>query len=172
MKKWTLLLLLATAVILSCNRAAYDEAPLPDWSAHKATPAMLAGLDTGRTYLSVYSSIYSLSEHKTHDLTATVSMRNVHPTDTVYLTQADYFNTDGDLVKHYLQFPILIEPLETLEIVINERDRTGGTGATFIVHWSADSTIPPPYFEAVMISTPGSQGLSFTTKGVPIPNEE
>jgi len=163
--------LIIVLTLLGCKHESHSEAPLPDWSAHRATPAMLAGLDTGRTYLSVYSSIYSLSEHKTHDLTATVSMRNINPKDTVYLTQADYYNTDGDLVKYYLQFPVLIKPLETLEIVINERDRTGGTGANFIFHWSADSTISPPYFEAVMISTTGSQGLSFTTKGVSLPNE-
>ena len=33
-------------------------------------------LTKGKTYLSIYSQVYSLSEHRKHNLTVTVSMRN------------------------------------------------------------------------------------------------
>ena len=111
---------------------------------------------SGSTYLSVYSQIYSLTEHLTHDLTATVSMRNINRRDTVYLTGAEYFDTHGNLIRTYFKNTIYIAPMETIEIVIDEHDREGGTGANFIFDWKA---------EAVMISTSGQQGLSFSTQG-------
>ena len=56
--------------------------------------------------------------------------------------------------------------MQTIEIVIDENDIEGGTGANFIFDWLATKSTHAPYFEAVMISTSGQQGLSFTTKGV------
>lgn len=123
-------------------------------------------LKTGHTYLSVYSQIYSTTEHKTHDLTATVSIRNINANDTIFINKADYYNTKGDLIRHYISKPIYVKPMQTIEIVIDEKDKEGGTGANFMFEWQVDNQTSQPYFEAVMISTSGQQGLSFTTKGV------
>ena len=76
-------------------------------------------LEAGETYLSVYSQIYSMTEHRTHDLTVTISMKNTHRTDTVYLTRGEYFNTHGVSVRTYFTAPIFLAPLETVEIVID-----------------------------------------------------
>ncbi|GGD45997.1 DUF3124 domain-containing protein [Muriicola marianensis] len=122
-------------------------------------------LVTGSTYLSVYSQIYSQTEHVTHDLTATVSMRNINRQDTVYLTNAEYFDTHGNLIRTYFKNVIYIAPMETIEIVIDENDREGGTGANFIFDWAIAPGVAEPHFEAVMISTSGQQGLSFATSG-------
>lgn len=59
-------------------------------------------------------------------------------------------------------------PLETVEIVVDETDVEGGTGANFIFEWSKKDSTPEPLFEAVMISTSGQQGLSFTSTGIRI----
>ena len=91
--------------------------------------SVLDSLEQGTTYLSVYSEIYSLSEHRTHDLTATISLRNTHRSDSVFLTKAEYFNTEGDLIRTYFTDPIYLKPMETVEIVIDEIDKEGGTGA-------------------------------------------
>ena len=48
-------------------------------------------LASGETYLSIYSEIYSQTEHITHDLTATISMRNTSREDTIYVERADYY---------------------------------------------------------------------------------
>ncbi|TDQ32223.1 DUF3124 domain-containing protein [Zeaxanthinibacter enoshimensis] len=122
-------------------------------------------LQEGSSYLSVYSQIYSQTEHRTHDLTATVSMRNINKKDTVYIAKAEYFDTKGKLIRTYFNKPIYIAPLETVEIVIDEKDQAGGTGANFLFDWVVKAGVHEPYFEGVMISTSGSQGLSFTTKG-------
>ena len=124
----------------------------------------------GSTYLPVYSQIYQLHGEKTYDLTVTISMRNISPADTVYLFNANYYNTYGDKIRSYIQQPVFLKPLETIEIVIDEADKEGGTGANFIFNWAVKNKNITPLFEAVMISTTGQQGISFLTKGVKIEN--
>jgi hypothetical protein len=122
-------------------------------------------LQMGKTYLSIYSHIYSFSLKNSQNLTAMVSLRNVSTADTIYISKADYYNTKGELIRHYFTKPIYLKPLETVEIVIDESDERGGSGANFIFEWSAKAKTPEPLFEAIMTSLRGSQGLSFTTQG-------
>jgi len=129
-------------------------------------------LITGKTYLSVYPQIYSSTMHKTYDLTTTVSIRNINQKDSVFILNVDYFNTEGKLIRHYFDKPVFVAPMETIEIVIEQLDSEGGTGANFIFDWKIKSNSNEPYFEAVMISTLGSQGLSFTTQGKKIDLKE
>lgn len=166
MKKLSLLIIVI-GVLLSCETKQNKHTkPSSHLESMKWTGSINDSLVSGSSYLSVYSQIYSTTEHKTHDLTATVSIRNVSITDTIYIKNADYYNTKGDLIRHYINQPIFVKPMQTIEIVINEKDKEGGTGANFIFDWYAAKNTHSPYFEAVMISTSGQQGLSFTTKGV------
>ena len=163
--------LLAIALLLSaCSTKETDKYPVKQASwENKATN--IGNFDNyfqGKTYLPVYSHIYHLHEHRTFDLTITVSIRNISQTDSVYILKADYFNTIGENIRQYLKKPIYLSPLETMEIVIEEQDVEGGSGANFVFDWAAVNDKNPPLFEAVMISTYGQQGLSFTTRGVQI----
>lgn len=135
------------------------------WEGRTASSANIGQLDIHSSYLSVYSQIYDRSQDMIYDLTATVSMRNISDQDTVYILRADYYDTNGNLAKDYLKRPIYIKPLETLEIVIKEFDKTGGTGANFVFDWSVTPGGSDPLFEAVMLSS-RQQGVSFTTHGV------
>ncbi len=139
------------------------------WEDHYVNPELLGpqkdSLQTGKTYLSIYSHIYSFSMEKTQNLTAMVSLRNVSDTDTIYISKAKYYNTQGELIRNYFKKPIQLKPLETVEIVIDETDEHGGSGANFIFEWSSKPKTPEPLFEAIMTSLRGSQGLSFTTLG-------
>ena len=137
-----------------------------NWEERKVSLEDSDSLVRGSSYLSVYSEIYQLSEQKTYNLTATVSMRNISSTDSVFILHADYYDTQGKLIRTYLNHPVYVQPLETIEIVIDESDQSGGTGANFIVEWAMPSQGHEPLLEAVMISTTGQQGLSFTTQGV------
>ncbi|WP_318310688.1 DUF3124 domain-containing protein [Flagellimonas crocea] len=136
-----------------------------NWSQRKTSISKADSLLNGVSYLSVYSEIYSETEHRTHNLTSTISMRNTNLRDTIFIRKAEYFDTHGNPIRTYFDFPIHIKPMETVEIVIDEKDRSGGTGANFLFHWSIKPTSHEPYFEGVMISTSGQQGLSFTTEG-------
>ena len=139
------------------------------WEDHYADPEVLGllkdSLQNGKTYLSIYSHIYSFTLEKSQNLTAMVSLRNVSDSDTIYISKADYYNTKGELIRSYFEKPIQLKPVETVEIVIDETDEHGGSGANFIFEWTTKATTPEPIFEAVMTSLRGSQGLSFTTQG-------
>ena len=155
-------------LIAACTDKAPKEVSSVDpinWNNRKAKVFVTDSLVQGTSYLSVYSEIYSETEHRTHNLTSTISMRNTNSQDTIYLNKAEYFDTHGNSIRTYFDFPIYIKPMETVEIVIDEKDRSGGTGANFLFQWSIKPTSHEPYFEGVMISTSGQQGLSFTTQG-------
>lgn len=136
-----------------------------NWAKRTVTHPLPDSLLRGTSYLAVYSQVYSNTEHRTHDLTVTVSMRNTNRSDTIYMDKAEYFDTKGNSIRTYFDKTIYIAPMETVEIVIDEKDQEGGTGANFLFEWRIHAEENEPIFDGVMISTSGQQGLSFATKG-------
>jgi len=164
--KVRLIMLLMGAFLISCAEEKSDVThENVNWENRKINLPSGDSLIDGQTYLSVYSQIYSQSERNTKDLTVTVSMRNTDANNQLFIIDADYYNTKGDLIKSYFDEPIYIDPMETVEIIIDETDQLGGTGGNFIFDWKMYPTATDPSFEAVMISTAGQQGLSFVTIG-------
>lgn len=136
-----------------------------NWSKRSVKYPLGDTVNKGTTYLSVYSQIYSKSEHREHNLTATISIRNINRSDSVFIDKAEYFNTEGHLVRTYFDKRIYVAPMETVEIIIDEKDKDGGTGGNFLFDWTIRPGTDEPFFEGIMISTSGQQGLSFTTHG-------
>lgn len=139
-----------------------------DWESKYSTVTDYDNYVRGKTYLPVYSHIYHRYKNLKIDLTITISIRNISSIDTIYILDADYFNTDGNKIRRYLKKPVFLKPMETIEIIIEEEDREGGSGANFVFDWAKKIDNNLPLFEAVMISTIGPQGLSFSTRGVPV----
>lgn len=154
----------------ACNENDANKYPTTsvNWSDREINMEEIDNCVGGKTYLPIYSHIYHIHEHRTFDLTITVSIRNTSVNDSVYILKADYYNTGGENIRQYLKKPIFLSPLETIEIVIKEQDTEGGSGANFVFDWATVDGKNPPLFEAVMISTHGQQGLSFTTRGLQI----
>jgi len=119
-------------------------------------------------YIPIYSDIYSQSKDVKFNLTATLSIRNTSLRDTMYIQDIDYYDTYGTLVRHYLEEILQLNPLQSIEYVIEEEDTEGGTGANFIVNWGSTKMDLLPVFQGVMISTNGQQGISFITEGISI----
>lgn len=164
-----LLILLSGLIFIACdNRKEISSINQENWKNRIIDLPHIDLLIAGTTYLPVYSQIYGRTEHITHDLTATISMRNTNRNDTIYIMTATYFNTEGHMIRSYFDEPIYLAPMETVEIIIDEIDQEGGTGANFLFDWKTETTACEPLFESVMISTSGQQGLSFTTRGVRI----
>jgi hypothetical protein len=163
-------ILIIALIITACSGKETDKYPVKqiDWASKQANIANYKGYFLGKTYLPVYSHIYHIHEYRTFDLTITVSIRNISLADSVFILKADYYNTIGKNIRQYIKSPIYLKPLETIEIIIAEEDIDGGSGANFIFDWAMINDKNPPLFEAVMISTSGQQGLSFTTTGVQI----
>lgn len=159
-----ILSLLIIALTLGCSHKREMSSINPEnWSKRTIDISKKDSLEYGKSYLSIYSQIYSNSEHKTHNLTAMASMRNTSDSDTIFLLKAEYFDTHGKSIRTYFNKPIYLAPMETTEIIIDESDIEGGTGSNFIIEWKIPKNCPEPLFEGVMNSTMGQQGLSFTT---------
>jgi len=164
MKKYTLVLILSI-LFFGCNEQKEISSTNPEnWLKRRVDISSKDSLEYGKSYLSIYSQIYSNSEHRTHNLTAMVSMRNTSDLDTIYLLKAEYFDTHGKSVRTYFNQPIYIAPMETTEIIIDEVDIEGGTGSNFLIEWKKPKNCPEPLFEGIMSSTMGQQGLSFSTQ--------
>lgn len=167
-----LLFLSVFVLLISCQNPIKKEELEPthqtiDWVVREGLPTKADSLMTfGSTYLPVYSEIYQQNKNFTFNLTATVSIRNISLKDTIYISKADYYDTHGTLIRNYLENTIYVLPMETIEIVVDEEDKDGGTGANFVFDWSMKKNGLEPFFEAIMISTAGQQGLSFTTRGI------
>ena len=167
--KEKIVLLLILASVISCNEQKEISSTNPEnWSQRIIDISQNDSLEFGKSYLSIYSQIYSLSEHSTHNLTAMVSIRNISDLDTIYVVKAEYYDTHGKSVRKYFDQPIFMAPLETIEIIIDEIDITGGTGSNFIFEWKTPKNCPEPLFEGIMNSMREQQGLSFTTQAVRI----
>lgn len=159
-------ILIAVLFLQSCDKEKeYSSVSEVNWKNRMVHSALPDSLIQGKTYLSVYSQIYSETEHRIHSLTATVSIRNINVSDTVYIDKATYFDTHGNAIRTYFNKTIYVAPMEAVEIVIDERDEEGGTGANFLFEWRIKDASNAPFFESVMISTSGQQGISFTTQG-------
>jgi len=123
-------------------------------------------LSEGQTiYVPVYSHIYIGNREKPFLLTATLSIRNVDLKHPISITVVDYYETQGKFLKHHLEKPVTLNPLESIRYIIPERDKTGGSGANFVVEWKSDQMVNPPIVESIMIGAQSSQGISFTSRG-------
>jgi len=116
-------------------------------------------------YVPAYSHIYSGDREKPFLLTVTLSIRNIDPIHQIRLTVVDYYETQGKLLKKKLDKPLTLNPLESLRYVIPESDKSGGSGANFIIEWHSDRPVNQPIIESVMIGARSGQGISFTSRG-------
>lgn len=164
MKK-TIFFLIPFFLIVSCDKPKeVNSINTENWNKRRIDISQKDSLEYGKSYLSVYSQIYSETEHKKHNLTTMVSLRNTSDRDTIYLLKVEYFDTHGVSVRTYFDYPTFMAPMETTEIVIDESDISGGTGSNFIIEWKIPKNCPEPIFEGLMNSMMGQQGLSFTTQ--------
>jgi hypothetical protein len=143
------LALIVTGVITSAGQAAGD-----------------IQLSMGQSvYVSIYSHIYSGLKARPFDLAAILSIRNTDINQPVTLVSVKYYDTEGKLLKEYLDEPLQLKALASTRYIIKEGDKAGGSGANFIVKWKSNKKVTPPIIEAVMIGTHSGQGISFVSRG-------
>lgn len=116
-------------------------------------------------YVPVYSHIYYQDQQRVIDLAATLSIRNTDGRQAIQIDAVLYYDSDGNLIRSYLDEPVRLGAMASTAFVVAESDRTGGVGANFIVAWSGETQPTPPVVEAVMISAASAQGISFVSVG-------
>lgn len=118
-----------------------------------------------KIYVPIYSHIYYGNNRREINLAATLSIRNTDLNNPIIVTIVDYYDTNGKLVRKYLNQPLQLPPMATRDYIVEEDDTIGGSGANFIVEWKSKAAVSEPVVEAVMISTHSSQGISFVSHG-------
>lgn len=147
-------LVLSVLLVMASNAFARDqtEPPIP--------------LSQGQTvYVPAYSHIYGGNRELPLLLTVTLSLRNVDSKHPIIISAVGYYGTKGELIKKYLTQAITLGPLESMRYIIAQKDKSGGSGANFLVEWNAAAPVNPPLIEAIMIGAGGQQGISFTSRG-------
>lgn len=158
---------LAVLLFLGLAVTACEPEPPPVVGPAPEAPSGPIAGDSTRLYVPVYSQIYTRDSTRNADLATTLSVRNVDPEAAIEVLAVRYYDSDGRLVRDYLERPAVLAPLATRSYVVDERDQAGGVGANFLVTWRGEGA-SEPLVEAVMISTARSQGISFVSRGVPI----
>ena len=133
-------------------------------------------LSIGQTlYVPAYSHIshfYGAKTEQTLLLAVTLSIRNTDRHHQIKITKVDYHETAGELMVEYVDTAVVLGPLGSLRYTVPEHDKRGGSGANFIVEWSAEQCANPPIVESIMISTRPVEGVSFTSRGQVIVDSE
>jgi len=118
-------------------------------------------------YVPIYSHIYADDRFRDIPflLTATLSVRNTDPENALTLTSVRYYDSEGKLLQQYLDKPTSIAPLSSMRFIVPESESKGGSGAKFLVEWTAKTAVIEPIVESVMIGTKMQQGISFISTG-------
>lgn len=120
------------------------------------------GLVNGQTvYVPAYSHIYSGNTESPNLLAVTLSIRNTDPNHSIEILSVEYYATEGKLLKRYATSPITLGALGTIRYTVPHKDKSGGSGANFIVQWKAGRPVNIPIVETIMIGARSS----FSSRG-------
>ena len=131
-------------------------------------------LSSGQT---LYVPVYSHISHGNLDgrgkpaellLSSMLSLRNTDLAHPITVTSARYYDTDGKLLREYLSRPLVLAPMGSSELFVEHKDKSGGSGANFVVEWISDKPVNPPIIETVNAYFFGTQSVAFTSPGRPI----
>ena len=112
-------------------------------------------------YVPAYSHIYIRDAQRSMNLATTLSVRNTSANVPLTLSTIDYYDSNGEHVRAYLDTARALGPLASTHVVVDTDDIRGGVGANFILQWHAERPVPPPVVETVMITGANTQGISF-----------
>ncbi len=160
--------LLLLLILVACNPKNRTSEPsnLVPQSTEFKPITHLPQLLLGQTvYVPIYSSIYFGTETKLLHLTAVLSIRNTSLKEPIIITQINYYDTNGKLIKEFINSPFTLGKMASKDFVVPEMDLKGGTGANFLVTWHGENKVSRPIIESIMLGEIGTKGISFTSRG-------
>ncbi|MFO7883943.1 MAG: DUF3124 domain-containing protein [Desulfobacteraceae bacterium] len=116
-------------------------------------------------YVPAYSHIYIGDRERAFLLAVTLSIRNTDSANPIVVEKVSYYSSDGKLLEEYIDRPVTVENLSAMRFIVRESDKSGGSGASFIVEWRAEKSVTTPVIETIMIGAQTQQGISFTSRG-------
>ncbi len=119
-------------------------------------------------YVPIYSDIYTDRDNRKVLLSATLSVRNTTLKKPLFINKIDYYDTHGAFVKSYLDKPIELPAMGTLNYIVEKEEDNGGSGANFIIEVEGIDETVTPVIEAVMIGNFSNKSFAFSTEGTPV----
>lgn len=149
----------------SLQKKTTDKSGIPHATEFRPSEITTRKVHGQQVYVPIYSSIYSQYESNILHMTAILSIRNTSQKESITIKRIDYYDTNGKLLKKFIDGPFSLGVMSSKDFVIEENDLSGGTGANFIVEWATDKFVSIPIIESVMIGNVGTRGFSFTSRG-------
>lgn len=119
-----------------------------------------------KIYAPLYSQLYRAGGMTILDLTGILAIHNTSNKHSIFITSVSYYDTSGQLVKDCLLDKALrLGPMANTEFGVSKKNRSGGSGANFVVEWVAEKEVKEPIVETIMITSAGNQGYSFLSTG-------
>jgi hypothetical protein len=123
-------------------------------------------LSKGQTiYVPAYSYVRIGEKGHQFELAANLCIRNTDPHRAITISSVDYHNTDGALLKMFLEKTIELKPLAATDFFVKTSDVTGGFAPSFIIKWRSPKPVSPPITECVMIGDRSGLGVSIILNG-------
>ncbi|UZE96235.1 DUF3124 domain-containing protein [Alkalimarinus alittae] len=142
-------LLMATAIMLSLNVWSHD----------------LLTKSNGQTvYVPSYTELYMSSGFKVKGF-STVTIHNTDPHHSIKVNAVTSYDTHGKLTKQYLEEPLVLASFASKNYFVRYEKGFDGSGANFIVRWTAAQPVVAPLIESRMLATSGTQGYSLSSQG-------
>jgi hypothetical protein len=123
-------------------------------------------LSNGETvYVSAYSNVFSGPKATAFQVAVMLSLRNTDPRQEISAVKADYYDSDGKLLKRFITDPMPLGPLASTYFYIKEYDTSGGPVASFIVKWRSENRVNMPIIESIILGLGSGQGISMICPG-------
>ncbi len=155
---------LVLSFIVGCTPVSYEQ-PITTGSFQAVTGRDLRIVTGQMLYVPAYSEVLLGGRDLTHELVVTLAVHNTDLDSPIILQSVRYYDTNGDLVRDYVNEPIEVSSLATTGFLVEAQDTSGGWGSNFIVEWVAEEPVSEPIVEAVMVSRSGTQGISMISLG-------
>ena len=119
-------------------------------------------------YVPIYSSIFVRGEKVSLNLSANVIVRNTDSANSIQITEVIYYNSEGELIKSYLNSPKKLKPMVSTYFLIEAAEDKGGWGSNFIIKWESVNKVTQPLIEAIHSGQRGAGIYSYAIRGWPI----
>lgn len=162
--KW-IIIVSFTVLLASCDDDSSQPGPLTTGSHTPVTGRDLRVVQGQTVYVPAYSEVFLGRENVSMELAVTLAIHNTDLDAPIIIQSVRYYDTDGNVVRDYIDEPVEVSSLATTGFLVEHRDTTGGWGANFIVEWVAEEPVYEPIIEAIMVSTRGTQGISMISLG-------
>ena len=116
-------------------------------------------------YVPLYSNIFVGDREIAWQLSALLSINNTDPAQPITITRVDYYDSDGKLVRKYLEKSKKLNPMGSAYFYVKTSDTAGGWGANFLVEWTSEKKVNEPIVESLMSGMRGNHSVSFISPG-------